>query len=128
MTKMKRLIFGDGLMSPSLNGSKRFTVRKYREGSHDFAKDEIFVGEFKDGLNILLRALADTKIAEFRRLRANKKDTEKNGYYFDKEYLKDLANFYPDLTWNTMGAVIIFEILRVNDVPVVQFNEHAKTD
>jgi len=27
MTEMKRLVFGEGLMVPSLDGSKRFTVR-----------------------------------------------------------------------------------------------------
>lgn len=77
---MKRLIFGEGLMTPSLDGSKRFTVRKYREG----------------------------------------------GYHFDEAYFKDLATYYPDLTWDTMGAVISFEVLHVGIVPVVRLNEHAR--
>lgn len=34
MAEMKRLVFGEGLMMPSLDGEKRFTVRKYREGAH----------------------------------------------------------------------------------------------
>ncbi len=68
MVEMKRLVFGEGLMTPSLDGSKRFTVRKYREGAHDFSKDEIVIGEFKDGLNILLNIVNDTKKDTFRNL------------------------------------------------------------
>lgn len=130
MPEMKRLVFGDGLMAPSLDGSKRFTVRKYREGSHDFSKDEIVVGEFKDGLNILLRIPDDTKKAPFKNLKTTKRQQEKEGYYFDNEYFEDLKTYYPDLTWDTMGAVVFFEVLKIefagNNVPVVQLNEHAK--
>lgn len=128
MAEMKRLVFGKGLMYPSLDGSKRFTVRKYREGSHDFVKDEIVLGEFKDGLTILLRITDDTKKDEFRRLRSPKEDMDKQGYYFDKAYFKELSAYYYDLTWDTMGAIIFFEVLKVNGVPVVSINEHAKTE
>lgn len=126
MAEMKRLVFGEGLMSPSLDGSKRFTVRKYREGSHDFSKDEIIVGEFKDGLNILLHITEDTKKDTFKRLKRSKKGLGKNGYYFDIEYFEDLKQYYPDLIWDTMGAVVFFEILKINGVSVVSLNEHAQ--
>ena len=123
---MKRLVFGEGLMVPSLDGSKRFTVRKYREGAHDFAKDEIAIGEFKDGLDILIRITEDTLKAPFKKLRRSKKTAKKEGgHYFDAAYSKDLATYYPDLTWDTMGAVISFEVLQVNGVPAVRLNEHA---
>ena len=52
MAEMKHLVFGEGLLAPALDGSKCFTVRKYREGSHDFVKGEIVQAEFKDGLTI----------------------------------------------------------------------------
>ncbi|MBI3632680.1 MAG: hypothetical protein HY226_00130 [Candidatus Vogelbacteria bacterium] len=122
---MKRLVFGEGLMSPSLDGSKRFTIRKYREGSHDFKKDEVVLGEFKDGLSIVLRITDDILKDSFRKLQRPKKNVNKNGYYFDKSYFNDLAAWYPDLSWDDTGAVICFEILRVEGVPVVSFNDHA---
>ena len=126
MAEMRQLIFGEGLMWPSLDGSKRFTVRKYREGSHDFSKDEVVQGEFKDGLNILLRITEDTKKAAFKDLKKAKRDVNKNGYYFDNKYFEELKAYYPDLTWDTMGAIIFFEVLKVNDVSVVSMNEHAQ--
>jgi len=126
MAEMKRLVFGEGLMVPSLDGSKRFTVRKYREGAHDFQKHEIAIGEFKDGFDILLCITEDTKKAPFRELKRSKKTAKKEGgHYFDEAYFKDLATYYPDLTWDTMGAVISFELLQVNGVPVVKLNANA---
>lgn len=124
MAEMKRLVFGEGLLLPSLDGSKRFTVRKYREGAHDFSKDQIIIGEFKDGLNILLHITEDTRLGIFYRLKRSKKETEKNGYYFDTEYFEDLKQYYPDLTWDTVGAVVFFELLKVNGVSVVSINEN----
>lgn len=127
VAEMKRLVFGEGLMTPSLDGSKGFTVRKYREGAHDFLKDEIVIGEFKDGLNILIRITDDTFKDTFMYLKRSKKMSEKaGGYYFDMTYFRGLKTYYPDLTWDTMGAVISFEVLKVNGVPVVSLNEHAK--
>lgn len=124
MAEMKRLVFGEGLIGTSLDGSKRFTVRKYREGAHDFSEGEIFIGEFKDGLDVLLQATRDTIKNTFKRLRRFERDVEKNGYYFDLGYFKDLKKFYPDLKWSTTGAVIFFEVLKVNGVPVVKVNQH----
>lgn len=126
MAEMKRLVFGEGLMALSLDGEKRFTVRKYREGAHDFSKDEVVIGEFKDGLNILLRITGDTKKAPFKQLGTPKRDQARNGYYFDTNYFEELKSYYPDLTWETMGAIVFFEILKVNGVSVVSMNEHAK--
>ena len=61
MIEKKRLLFGEGLMSPTLTGNKQITIRKYRAGSHDFVKGEVIRGEFKDGLSILLEITADTE-------------------------------------------------------------------
>lgn len=123
---MKKLVFGEGLMAPSLDGSKRFTVRKYREGSHDFTKDEVIQGEFKDGLTILLKITDDTKKDAFRNLKRSRRFTAKNGYYFDEQYFDELAAWYPDLTWDDTGAIVFFEVLKVDGIPVVSINEHAR--
>ncbi|OGN03735.1 MAG: hypothetical protein A2655_04250 [Candidatus Yanofskybacteria bacterium RIFCSPHIGHO2_01_FULL_43_42] len=56
-----------------------------------------------------------------------KGEGERRGdFSFDGDYFDDLKSYYPDLTRDTMGAVIFFEVLQVNGVPVVQFNEHAQ--
>ena len=127
MPQMKRLIFGRGLMNSSLNGSKTFTIRKYREGAHDFVEDEIVIGEFQDGFDILIRITKDTLKRPFKALRRNKKEAkETGGYWFDKAYFNDLKLYYYYLTWDTMGAVIFFEILKINGAQVVQLNEYAR--
>lgn len=125
MADMKRLVFGEGLMNPSLDGSKRFTIRKYREGAHDFTAGEVVIGEFKDGLNILLQITDDTKKETFTALRSPYEMLDSVGYYFDQEYFEDLQRFYPELSGEDTGVVIFFEILKVNGVPIVSFNEHA---
>lgn len=127
MAEMKRLIFGEGLMFPSLDGKKNFTIRKYREDAHDFKKGEIVIAEFKDGLTILIAITEDTKKASFTDLVRSKEEFEKHGgYYFDAEYYRTLRSYYPDMKWSMIGAVISYEILKVNDMPVVTLNEHVK--
>lgn len=126
MAEMKRLVFGEGLMSPSLDGSKRFTIRKYREVSHNLSKGEIILGEFKDGLNVLLQITDDTIKDTFKRLKKLEESVDKNGYWFDEKYFEELKSYYPDLTWDDMGAVIFFEVLKINGVPVVSINEYAQ--
>lgn len=126
MFEMRKLIFGEGLMAPSLDGEKRFTVRRFREDVHDLKKGEVFIGEFKDGLNILLQAPKDAKISSFKNLKLPKRDLDKNGYYFDKKYFEELGAYYPNLSWDEMGAIVFFEILKVNGIPVVSINEYAK--
>lgn len=123
---MKELVFGEGLMAPSLDGSKRFTVRKYRAGAHDFVKGDIVKGIFKDGLTILIQITESTLKDEFRSLSRPQEDAEKNGYYFDEDYFLDLRGFYPDLAWTDVGAVIFFEVLKVDGEPVVAMNEYAQ--
>lgn len=122
---MKRLIFGEGFIDQTLNGSKRFTIRKYRPGSHDFIQGEVIVGEFKDGLNILLEVLKDTHVDTFENLRCPERLLHKEGYFFDEEYFDGLSTFYPDLTWDTPGAVIRFRVLHVNNVPVASLNQET---
>lgn len=79
-TEMRKLVFGEGLMVPSLMDDKYFTIRKFRESVHDFKKGEIVIGVFKEGFNFLLRITADSKIAPFKKLKSSKRSTEKNGY------------------------------------------------
>lgn len=123
---MKELVFGKGLMVPFLDGEKRFTVRKFREEAHKFVKNEIIIGKFKEGLNILLQITDDSKIAPFNELLSCQEKSAKVGYYFDEARFEYLKSYYPDLTWENMGAVIFFEVLKVNGISVVAFNEFTE--
>jgi hypothetical protein len=124
--KIKRLVFGKGLMSPSLDGEKTFTIRKYKEGTHDFKKGEIIKGVFRDGLDILLQITDDPKIDKFNNLKRAQLYLALNRYYFDTKYFRDLKKWYPELTWDDVGIVIFFEVLKVEGVSVVSLNEHMK--
>ncbi len=128
MEVTRELIFGEGLMAPIFSGDKTFTVRKFRLGAHDFKKGEIIIGKFKDGLNVLLQITKDSKITLFKRLLNSKRDLENDGYWFNGEYFNGLKNYYPDLTWEDMGAIVFHEVLKVSGVPVVALNEFAKRE
>lgn len=124
MAEMKRLVFGEGLMSPTLSGDKQITLRKYRAGSHDFLKDEVICGEFKDGLNILLQITADTKKKPFSKL--TDQEAQADGFKSAEDAFNGLKDYYPDLQKTDLLATIHYEIMKVNKVPVVSINEYAQ--
>lgn len=125
VSEMKTLIFDEGLLLPTLSGSKRFTIRRYREEAHNLTKDDLVLGEFKEGFTIILRITKDTKKATFRELKKKKSKLRKNGYYFDKKYFDKLKKYYPDITWDTVGAIIFYEVPRVDGIPTVSTNKHS---
>ena len=95
MAEMKRLIFGEGLMFPTLTGEKQITLRKYRAGSHDFVKGEVIRGEFKDGLNVLLQITADTEKKPFNEL--TDAEAQADGFNNAEDAFNGLKDYYPDL-------------------------------
>ncbi len=120
--EIRRLIFGQGLMLPVIDYEKVFTIRKYRKEAHNFQKGEIISGDFHDGLDILLQITRDTRIDSFLVLNdayLKAQDLQQLGYYFDNDYFSKLEKYYPDLKWTDTGAVIFFEILKVNGIPVI---------
>ncbi len=122
---MKTIVFGEGLMEASLLGDKTFTIRRYKNGYH-LKAGEIFIGEFKDGLTVLLQATKDTKFNSFKQLKSLKVNQRDTGYYFNREYFRSLKSYCPDLTWDDLGAVIFFEVFKVEGVPAVKINHHAQ--
>ncbi|MCK9352516.1 MAG: hypothetical protein M0P76_07100 [Candidatus Pacebacteria bacterium] len=88
-------------------GKKKITIRKYREGVHDFNKDEVFVGIFKDGLNILLVATTD-------------------GFTDADDAFLGLKRYYPELKRTDNAAVIRYRVYSVDDVPSVSANLYFK--
>lgn len=120
MREMKRLIFGEGLMAPTLSGEKMVTLRKYREGSHDFVAGEVIRGEFKDGLNILLRITADTEKKPFSDV--TNKEAKRDGFKSAKVAFDGLKEYYPDLKKSDLCATICYEVCKIEGVPAVSIN------
>ena len=123
MAELKRLLFGDGLMVPSLDGTKRVTIRSYRPEAHDFKKGETVIGEFKDGVDVLLTITADTQTKELLELKES--EAQEDGFENRKDALQGLRRFYPTLTLRSTIAIIRYKIYEVDGVPVVRFNEHS---
>ena len=121
--EMKRLIFGEGLMFPTLAGEKQITLCKYRAGSHDFVKGEVIRGEFKDGWNILLQITADTEKKPFSEL--TDQEAQEDGFESAKDAFNGLKDYYQNLQWSDLLATIRYEILKTNEVPVVSVNEYV---
>ncbi|MBI2635183.1 MAG: ASCH domain-containing protein [Parcubacteria group bacterium] len=124
MTEMKRLIFGEGLMSPTLTGDKQITLRKYRTGSHDFVKGEVIRGEFKDGLNILLQVTADTEKKPFSEL--TNEEARADGFEDAEAAFNGLKDYYPDLQKSDLSATIRYKIVEVDGTSAVSINEYAQ--
>jgi hypothetical protein len=124
MTEMRKIVFRKGLMDPSLTGDKKIAIKKYQADAHDFVKDEIVHGEFKDGLTILLCITANTKKVTFDQL--TDIEAQQDGFVDAEDAFNGLKNCYPDLQKTDVAAIIFYEILSVDDNLVVSINEHAK--
>lgn len=120
MTEMNELLFGEGLLEPTLRGDKLITIRKYRAGAHDFKRDEIVKGVFKEGMTVLLRIRDDTEKKPFKQLKDS--EAREDGYKDAKDAFNGLKVYYQDLKKSDTAAIIRFEVLRVNDIPVVSLN------
>jgi len=120
MSEMKHLIFGEGLLIPTVAGKKKTTLRKYRAGSHDFVAGEIIRGYFKDDRDqwsILLRITADTKKKPF--LELTDQEAQESGFRNVLNAFNGLRLYYPGLAETDTMAIIRFEILQINGIPVV---------
>lgn len=122
---MKRLVFGTGLMSPVIKGTKKITLRKYRAGAHDFVYNEVIVGEFMDGLSITLRITADTIKKRFSGI--SDQEAREDGFLDAEDAFNGLRKYYDGLTKDDVAAVIHFEVCLIENVPVVASNEHTAT-
>jgi hypothetical protein len=119
-TETKTIIFGGGLLEPTLSGQKQITLRKYREEAHNLHEGEIFVGSFKEGLDILLQATADTEVKTFKEL--TDLEAQADGFSDAKEAFTGMQKYYPDLTPETKLGILRYEIVKVKGVPSVKTN------
>jgi len=124
MDALKELVFSEGLLESVLRDTKLITIRKYRTDAHDFVKDEIIVGVFEEGMNILLHITADTEKKFFHEL--TDAEVQEDGFDDTADALSDLRLFYDDLTEQSEMAIIRFEILKHSGTPVVSFNKFVE--
>lgn len=121
---MKRLIFGEGLLGNVLAGDEETSLRKYREGSHDFKKGEFVKGEFMDGVVIVLQITADT---EKKRI-ADLTNEDLRGTLFEdaEDVFNGLKHWYSELTRKDLIGIIRFEIPKIEGIPIVALLEDTE--
>ena len=122
MVIQKKLIFGKGLMLPTISGAKKITLRKYRSGSHDFQKNELVFGEFMDGFTIILRITADTEIMAFSGL--TDEIAREDGYENANDAFTKLKQYYPDLKKEDPLALIRYGIPAITGEKTIRLNEY----
>ncbi len=121
--ELKRLTFGECLLHPTIAGTKKITLRKYHPDAHDFTQGQVIIGEFKDGMNLLLEITADTQTKPFSDL--TDEEAREDGYEDAQDAWGDLPEYYEgNFAKTDMMAIIRFQVLRVQGAAVVQFNEH----
>jgi len=123
LAELKRLIFGRGLMGPALTGKKKCSFRRYREGAHDFTAGEVILGEFMDGLTVLLRITRDTQKKPFDKL--SRSECREDGFADADDAYEGMCEYYPDLKRSETVGIIRFEVLQHEGHPTVALNEHA---
>lgn len=121
-TETKTILFGLGLLVPTLTGEKQTSLRKYREEAHNLHEGEIFVGSFKDGLDILLQATADTEVKTFCELTDG--EDQADGFVDAKDAFTGMHKYHPDLTSDTKLGILHFEIVKINGVASVKANNN----
>lgn len=119
-TMNKRLVFGEGLMIPSIKGKKRITLRKYRKDAHDFLDGDVVIGEFKDGLDIPLCIIADTVTKLFSEL--TDEEAREDGFLDAEDAFKGLGKYYEGLTKEDIVAIIRYEINSFESKVAVTLN------
>lgn len=117
------LLFGEGLLDPTLSGEKRVTLRKYRPEAHDFQKDDEFRGKFKDGFDVWLVAIADTEVKTFQELTDD--EAKEDGFLDAKDAYEGMHKYYPDLKLTDKLAIIRFDTVKgENGKYIASPNEH----
>lgn len=119
-TETRTVLFREGNLFPALTGERQITLRKYRPEAHDFKTGELFVGSFKDGLDILLQATADTEVKTFNDL--SDEEAREDGFKDAEDAFNGMHEYYPDLTPDTRLAIVRFEVAKINGIPSVRAN------
>ncbi|MEK7628196.1 MAG: ASCH domain-containing protein [Patescibacteria group bacterium] len=117
---VKQLPFDGGYLYDVLTGAKRITIRRYRQGKHDFNAGEVIYGDFKGELKILIRITAKVDLKPFGSL--TKAEAREDGFNDANDAFNDLRKYYPQLKKTEMAAVIRFEVAKIDGVPAVSLS------
>ena len=120
-SQIRILLFGKGLLAPTLTEEKQISLRKFRQEAHDFKKGEYFIGSFKDDLDILLQATEDTEVKLFKELSPD--DVISDGFEDVQDAFEKMHIYYPELTMEDKMGLIHYEIPKINGIPVVKANK-----
>lgn len=122
MNKLDRIVFGRGLLIPTLSGKKQITLRNYRPEAHDFLKGEILRGEFMEGITVLLEITADTEVTTFAEL--SDEAAREDGFESAEDAFQGLKEYYPDLKKTDLCAIIRYRVYVLpNGHKVADINE-----
>ena len=99
-------------MEPTLRGEKLVTLRRYREGAHDFEAGELVRGVFAEGFDVPLIITRNTQKKPFGALTLE--EVAEDGFGDLKKALEGMRGYYPGLTEEDVMAIIRF---RVNGMP-----------
>src|SRR5262245_3901857 len=108
MNQLKKLLFGPGLMEPTITGGKRVTLRKYRPEAHNFEQYQIVYGAFEDGLNILIEITRKPVPKPFSRM--TDEEAQGSGYKNAEEAFEGLKKFYTNLQKDDLMVAVHYKI------------------
>jgi len=118
MAGVKRLAFAEWHLNEINSGSKQITLRKYREGAHDFIEGELVLAEFEipdiGKATVALVMLADTEITTFVELKdeAAREDGFKDALDAFVQMTAPGA-YYEDMGPDDPLAVVRFELAPI---------------
>lgn len=118
--KERILKFGRGLLEPTLNQEKQISLRRYRPEAHDFEAGQYFIGRFAEGLDIVLKAAADTEVTTFGKLSDD--IARQDGFTDAHDAFSGMGKYYEDLTLDTPCAIIRYEIPLIAEMPSVRIS------
>ena len=119
MSERKRLLFSEGHFGAVLLGTKHITLRLYRAGAHDFTKNQVFYGEFPEGLALMLEATDDTVFYEAHQL--PNEIAREDGYTGFLDAWSGLKKYYGEkLVDDSTIACIRFKVAEIYGEPVVK--------
>ena len=122
--KMRRLKFAKGLLRPVISGDKKITLRRYKAEAHDFNVGDVILGIFEDGLSIPLLVTKDTVAKRFSELTED--EAIEDGFSDSQSAFEGVRKHYPHtaMFWLDYMAVIRFEVLKVEGIPVISYNSY----
>ena len=118
---LKVVVFDEGLLTATLSGDKKITLRRYRPEAHDYRVGELFIGRFREGLDILLRATADTQVKKFEQL--TDEEAQDDGFENAQDAFIGMGKYYTDLKTDEQLAILRYEIAKIDGYPAIKLNQ-----